>query len=71
MNTPEAVAAYINSQVMMCRIELEGMLAKNTHRLSLGQTIAYDEEAFQTLYNNYEPTLGYNAVVELFSRCSR
>jgi hypothetical protein len=29
--------------------EREGMLAENTHRLDCGHSIAYTEEAFQTL----------------------
>ena len=62
--TPEQKAAYINAQAACATIEAIGMQADNDHRLSLGQTIAYDGEAFQNLLTKYG--IHHNAVVGFF-----
>lgn len=60
MNTNEK-AAFIQSQATAAMIEAMGMQALNEHRKSLGQTIAYDDEAFVNLIEKYG--LGHNSVL--------
>jgi hypothetical protein len=62
MNTAEAIA-YIQAQTICALAEIEGMKAANAHRLSLGMTIAYDENAFFDVPNKYG--IHHNAVLEL------
>ncbi len=45
----DANAAYIIGMAANALIEAMGMHADNQHRLSRGETIAYDEKAFQEL----------------------
>lgn len=39
-------AIYIQAMVAAAQARIAGMQALNQHRLSLGQSIAYDEDAF-------------------------
>lgn len=49
MQTPETAAAYVISQSVAALIEAMGMHAENQHRLSLNESVAYGEEAFNSL----------------------
>ena len=69
MKTYESASAYINAQVMLCRIELEGMLAENQDRLSNGLTLAYLGDHFTELREKYEVSIGHNATMSLFKEC--
>ena len=60
--TPEQKAAFVNAQAACALAEIAAMQAANQHRLSLGQSIAYDEDAFIAVQNNY--LIGHNAVIE-------
>lgn len=40
-------AAFIMAQAAVLQAEVAGMVAENQHRLSLGHSIAYGEDAFQ------------------------
>jgi hypothetical protein len=62
--TPEQQAAFVNSQTAVAMITAMGMVAANQHRLSLGQSIAYDEGAFNDLIAQHG--LGHNDVVTFF-----
>jgi hypothetical protein len=62
--TPEQKAAFIMSQVACAMAEIAGMQAENQHRLSLGQSIAYGEEAFAGIAGRYG--LGHNDVITHF-----
>jgi hypothetical protein len=62
--TSEQSAAYIFSQAVCALAEVEGMKALNSHRLSLGYSIAYDDEAFFAVAEKYG--LGHNSVISLF-----
>jgi hypothetical protein len=61
----EAQTAYVLAQTALLNCERAGMDAENTHRLSVGQSIAYGDEAFQALYDRYAPTIGTNAIMEM------
>jgi hypothetical protein len=61
----EMKAAFVVAQCEMMRVELEGMLAENQHRMNTSGSIAYGEEAFEALRTRYEPVLGYNALMTL------
>lgn len=63
MNTQEQVA-YINTQALCARIEMEGMLAENQHRMNCGNSIAYGDEAFNKIATKYG--IHHNQVLELF-----
>lgn len=56
----EQNAAYVISQSVCAMIEAMGMAAFNQHRLSLGQSIGYDEDAFNKLIEKYG--IHHNAV---------
>lgn len=62
--TNEQKAAYVNAMAACATIEAIGMQADNDHRLSLGQSIAYDGEAFRKLLDQYG--IHHNAVLGLF-----
>ncbi len=59
--TPEQKAAFINAQAACAMAEIAGMQAANQHRLSLGHSIAYDEDAFAAVPDRFG--IGHNAVV--------
>lgn len=62
--TDEQKAAFINSQAACAMIDAMGMVAANTERTTNGNTIAYDEAAFQGLIERYQ--IGHNSVLTLF-----
>lgn len=59
--TPEQKAAFIISQAMCAAAEIAAMQAFNQHRLSLGLSVGYDEDAFLALIDKYQ--LGHNSVL--------
>ena len=61
MRDPASKAAYIQAKVASMLAEIASMQAANQHRLSLGQSIAYDEAAFADLPLRFG--LGENAVI--------
>ena len=63
MNTPEERAAYIISQSAAAHIKALGMQAENMQREALGQSMAYDEAAFDNLIQ--EHGLDHNSVVSV------
>lgn len=63
--THEERAAYINAQATLLRVEMEGMLAENQHRINCGNSIAYGEEAFTALRIRY-CFLEENPLIEFF-----
>ncbi|MFL5900924.1 MAG: hypothetical protein ACJ75S_06960 [Solirubrobacterales bacterium] len=62
--TDEQKAAFINAQAACAMIDAMGMVAANTERTANGQTIAYDEKAFQGVIDRY--SIGHNSVLTLF-----
>ena len=62
METAEKRAAFINAQAACAMAEIQGMVAENQHRLSLGLSIAYDYDAFMAVQERY--MIGHNAVIE-------
>lgn len=58
----EQKAAYINSQVVCARIEMEAMKAANKEKLTPG--LAYGEKDFRMLISNY--LIGHNDVLNIF-----
>ena len=53
--------AYIFSQSVAAMAEIEAMKAKNTYRKMRGETIAYDENAFMHVIDQYG--LGSNTLL--------
>ena len=45
--TPEQQAAYVMAMAACAMAEIAGMQAENSHRLSVGESVAYGEEAFE------------------------
>ena len=66
--TPEQAAAFINAQTTIANIQLQGMLAENTHRERCGESPAYGNSQFLELEKEWEPILGYNAITYLFQQ---
>lgn len=62
--TPEQKAAYIFAQAVAAMADIAGMQAENAHRVSCGMSIAYGEEAFTKVGENY--TIHHNDVVGFF-----
>jgi len=60
--TDEQKAAYINSQVVCARIEMEAMKMANKEKLTPG--LAYGEKAFRNLIAKYQ--IGHNDVIGFF-----
>lgn len=61
----EGQNAYVLAQVALLNCERAGMEAENTHRISIGQSIAYGDEAFQALADRYAAVIGHNAIMEM------
>lgn len=59
MNTEQRIA-YQNAQTTAAMIEAMGMQAENQQRAALGHSMAYTENAFVNLINQYG--LGCNSV---------
>lgn len=57
-----AKAAFIIAQAACANAEIAGMQAENQQRLSLGQSVAYDMDAFMAVQDSY--MIGHNAVIE-------
>ena len=62
--TPEQAAAFINTQTICAQAELMAMFAKNKEREADRYALAYDEDAFRSVPENFGIT--YNQVVEFF-----
>lgn len=60
--TPEQKAAYIQSQATSAMIEALGMQALNKERELRGESMAYDDVAFDKLIEKYG--LDHNTVVK-------
>lgn len=57
----ESRAAFIIAQAACAQAEIAGMQAENQHRLSLGHSIAYGEEAFAAVPVRYG--IDHNAAI--------
>lgn len=64
--SPEQKAALVAAQTALFQCEMQAMIAENQHRLAVGESIAYGEEAFNELRKTYEPMLCWNAVLTLY-----
>jgi len=62
--TEEQKAAYVNAQATAALIEAMGMAAENMQREQHGQSIAYNEKAFQDVIEKWG--IHHNAVIRLF-----
>ena len=58
----QARAAFVVAQAACANAEIAAMQAENQRRLSLGQSIAYGEEAFLAIPDKY--MIGWNAVID-------
>lgn len=64
--TPEQKAAFINAQTALFYAEMEIMKAENIDRERHGHSPANGPEQWANLYKEWEPILGYNAVINFF-----
>lgn len=62
--TPEQAVAFINTQTICAQAELLAMMAANKEREAAGYSLAYDEDAFSSVPENFGIT--HNQVVEFF-----
>ena len=67
MNKNQA-AALVVSQSVAALAEIEGMKAENMQREALGQSMAYDEEAFTSVIDKYG--IHHNVVLQTFEGLS-
>lgn len=66
--THNEAAAYVNSEAAAALIRAMGMQAENQHRLSVGQSIAYGEDAFEKLLLDFQ--VGHNAALSTFQNAT-
>jgi hypothetical protein len=66
--TPEQKAAFIMAQAAAANAAVAGMQAENAHRVACGMSIAYGEEAFQKVGEDY--IIHHNDVITFFQRMS-
>ena len=62
--TPEQKAAYVMAQSVAAMATIEGMKTTNVERELQGHTLAYAEDAFTQVINDYG--LHHNALMGLF-----
>jgi len=62
--TDNQKAAFVYSQAINALIDAFGMQAENQHRLDCGKSIAYGDDAFFALKNEY--AIDQNSVIQLF-----
>jgi len=62
--TDEQKAAYIFAQASCALIQAMGAFSENMQRNRLGQSVAYDENAFQGIIQEYG--IHHNATIGLF-----
>jgi hypothetical protein len=63
--SPEQQAAYIMAQAACAMATIAGMQAENQHRISVGRSDLYTEEAFEDVTSRY--TIGHNDVISFFT----
>jgi hypothetical protein len=64
--TPEQKAAFINAQTAMMLAEREIMIAENIEREKQGFSEANGPQQWQRFHDEWEPILGYNALITFF-----
>ena len=57
----ESRAAFIVAQAAMLNCRVAGMVAENMQRAAIGASMAYVEDAFAALAQEFDGLLGYNA----------
>lgn len=62
--TTEQQAAFVMAKAACAMAEIAAMQAANQHRLSLGMSIAYDEDAFNAVI--LRNGIGHNDVLGMF-----
>jgi len=62
--TDEQKAAYIMGQAAGAMARIAGMQAENAHRVSCGQSVAYGEEAFEKVGQDF--IIHHNDVIGFF-----
>jgi hypothetical protein len=65
MTDPQQKAAYINAMTASATAEIFGMHAENMQRQAVGQSMAYDEKAFEDVITRHG--LHHNAVVDFLN----
>lgn len=61
--TREENLLYFKMQMLQAEIEMNGMIAENKYRESIGQSIAYGEESFAHIIKKYD--ILHNAFMEM------
>lgn len=51
--TPEQQAAFVNAKAAAALIKAMGMVAENQHRLACGNSVAFGEDSFNALIEEY------------------
>lgn len=67
--TPEQAAAFIHAQSVCAMAAIQGMIAENQHRVACGHSVAYGEDAFSAIPDQYG--IGHNTVCTLFEDANR
>ena len=52
---------YVQGRIVAANIEMQAMVAENNQRLALGQSMAYTDNDFMSLIDEYN--LGHNALL--------
>lgn len=65
--SPEQKAVFVKAQAALLNAEVAKMQAENQHCMNCGNAIAYADSEFEAVITKYEATIGYNAVLALFT----
>jgi len=64
--TPEQQAAYVMAQSASALVEAMGMLSENLQRVKNGESLAWNDEEFNSLITKYG--IGSNDVIGLYQK---
>lgn len=64
--TPEQKAAYVVAQAALLNATMAQMTADNLFATSRGECAPYNELHFESHIQEFEATIGHNALMELF-----
>lgn len=68
--THDQAAAYVAAQTALLNCRVAGMVAENQHRVSCGNSVAYDGKSFFEVEQEFEALIGFNEVVALYANSS-
>ena len=62
----QQASAFISAQTALLNCRVAGMIAENQQRQALGQSMAFTDQDFFAVEREFEPVIGFNAIVKLY-----